>query len=77
MQWLFPLNNALWLLFDLMEGLDLHGHMNYQVSHVGLRGKKTTSRCATRRGDTTNESAGLFGLLEGPILAIFRSKGAN
>ena len=53
-----------------------HGHMNYQVSREGSRGKKTTSRCALGRGDTTDESAGLFGLLlEGLDLAIFGSKG--
>ena len=43
------------------------GHMSYQVSCVGLRGKKTTSRCASGRGGT----------ICGPILAIFGSKGAN
>ena len=44
---------------------------------MGLRGKKMTSRCATGCEDTIDESAGLFGLFEGPILAIFGSKGAN
>ena len=43
-----------------MAGSYSRGRMNYQVSHVGSRRKKTTSRCATGRGDTTGESAGLF-----------------
>ena len=60
-----------------MAGSSSCGHMNYQVSCVGLRGKKTTSRCATGRGDTIDKSAGLFGLFGGPILAIFGSKGAK
>ena len=60
-----------------MAGSSSRGHMNYQVSRVGSRGKKTTSRCATGRRDTTDESAGLFELLGGPILAIFGSKVAN
>ena len=77
MQWLLPLNNALWSSFELMARSYSRVRMNYQVSRVGLKGKKTTSRCATGRGDKINESAGLFGLLEGPILAIFGSKGAN
>ena len=72
-----PLNNALWSSFELTAGSSSRGNMSYQVSRVVLRGKKMTSRCATGRGDTTGESVGLFGLLGGPILAIFGSKGAN
>ena len=72
-----PLNNAPWSSFELMAGSSSCGHMNYQVSCVGSREKKTSSRCATGRGGTIGESAGLFGLLGGPILAIFGSKGAN
>ena len=60
-----------------MAGSSSRGHMNCQVSCVGLRGKKTTSRCATGREGTIGEPAGLFGLLGGPILANFGSKGAN
>ena len=77
MQWLLLLNNALWSSFELMAGSYSRVRMNYQVSRVGSRGKKTTSRCATGRGDTTGKSAGLLGLLGGPILGIFGSKGAN
>ena len=57
-----------------MVGSSLLGHMNYQVSRVGLRGKKMTSRCATGRGDTIGQSAGRFGLLGGPILEFLALK---
>ena len=77
MQWLVPPHNALWSSFELMAGSSSRGHMNYQVSRVGLRGKKTTSRCATRREDTIDKSARLFRLLKGQILVVFGSKGAN
>ena len=58
-------------------GSSSRNHMNYQVSHVGSRGKKMTSRFATGSEDIIGESARLFGLLGGPILAIFGSRGDN